>query len=80
MKTVGLFEAKTHLSALIESVARGETVTITRHGTPVARLVPANDVPAKPPRDIVAEMKELSKGVTLGGLSIKDLINEGRKY
>ena len=80
MKTVGLFEAKTHLSALIEGVARGETVTITRHGTPVARLVPATDASAKPPRDIVTEMKKLRKGVTLGGLSIKDLAHEGHKY
>ena len=38
MKTVGIFDAKTHLSALVEQVERGEEVTITRHGRAVARL------------------------------------------
>ena len=40
MKTIGAYEAKTHLPRLLERVARGETLTITRHGQPVARLVP----------------------------------------
>ena len=38
MKEVGAFEAKTHLSALLDEVARGETTIITRHGRPAARL------------------------------------------
>ena len=41
MITVGAFEAKTHLSALLERVGGGEEVLITRHGKPIARLVPA---------------------------------------
>ena len=40
MRTVGVFDAKTHLSSLIEAVERGESITITKHGRPVARLVP----------------------------------------
>jgi prevent-host-death family protein len=40
MKTVGTFEAKTHLSSLLEQIERGEEITITRHGRAVARLVP----------------------------------------
>src|SRR5689334_16328487 len=40
METVGAFEAKTHLSSLLERVAKGETFTITRHGTPIAVLSP----------------------------------------
>jgi prevent-host-death family protein len=40
MRTVGIFEAKTHLSALVEDVARGETVVVTKNGIPVARIVP----------------------------------------
>jgi len=43
MTTVGAFEAKTHLSALLDRVERGEEVTITRHGRAVARLVPAHE-------------------------------------
>lgn len=40
MREVGAFEAKTHLSELLAAVEAGETVTITRRGRPVARLVP----------------------------------------
>lgn len=40
MKTVGIFEAKTHLSALVEDVARGESIIVTKNGMPVARIVP----------------------------------------
>jgi prevent-host-death family protein len=39
-KQVGIFEAKTHLSSLIDEVEKGREVVITRHGKPVARLVP----------------------------------------
>ena len=46
MITVGAFAAKTHLSALLDRVARGEEVTITKHGKPVAKLVPLDDAPA----------------------------------
>lgn len=45
MGVIGSFEAKTHLSSLLEKVEQGETFTITRHGTPVARLVPINGAP-----------------------------------
>lgn len=40
MTEVTAYEAKTHLPRLIRAVERGETVVITRHGRPVARLVP----------------------------------------
>nr|MBA3415913.1 type II toxin-antitoxin system prevent-host-death family antitoxin [Chloroflexia bacterium] len=40
MKSVGAYEAKTHLARLLAEVAEGETITITKHGTPVAQLVP----------------------------------------
>ena len=40
MKEVGTFEAKTHLSALLDEVARGETIIITKRGRAVARLTP----------------------------------------
>lgn len=43
MDSVGANEAKTHLARLLDRVARGETLTITRRGRPVARLVPVED-------------------------------------
>jgi prevent-host-death family protein len=72
MDTVGTFEAKTHLTRLLDRVAAGEEITITRHGTPIARLVPvgaANNL--RQIRETVAKLKEFSKGQTLGCLKIK---------
>lgn len=79
MKTIGAFEAKTHLSALLEEVARGEEITITRHGKAVARLVPVV-VPSRDHLDkTVARLKSFRKGRRLGKLSAKQLIIEGRR-
>ncbi len=49
METIGAFEAKTHLGELLDRVERGESVTITRHGKPVAQLVPT-----PPPKSAIA--------------------------
>ena len=48
METIGAFEAKTHLSTLLERVSKGEKITITRHGTPAAMLVPIGTAQPKP--------------------------------
>jgi len=77
--TVGAFEAKTHLSALLERVERGEEVLITRHGRAVARLVPAAAADRADVRVAIDRLKELRAGTTLGGLSWKDLRDEGRR-
>jgi prevent-host-death family protein len=79
MRTVGAFEAKTHLSALLEEVERGEEVVITRHGKPVARLVPAATIDRERVSAAIAKLKELAKDQTLGGLSWKELRDEGRR-
>jgi len=78
--TVGAYQAKTHLSELLEKVEAGEEITITKRGTPVAKLVPVkNDV--KPEERIAAinRIQKLSIGLSLGGLKVKDLIAEGRR-
>lgn len=82
MESVGSFEAKTHLPQLLERVAKGEEFTITRHGKPVARLVPATGVkPAPDVRRVIEEMKAFSKGNTLGGVAtIREMIEEGRRF
>ena len=80
METVGAFDAKTHLSSLLEKVARGEKFTITRHGIPVAMLVPA---PAQDKADtaaVIKQIKKLRKGVSLGNDSLRALIDSARKY
>ena len=76
--TVGSFEAKTHLSSLLERVERGEEVLITRHGKAVARLVPALAADRADVETTIARLKELRVGTTLGDLSWKALRDEGR--
>lgn len=78
MITMGAFEAKTHLSALLDRVAAGEEVVITKHGKPVARLVGAQHIDQARANDAVEKLKTLRKGTTLGGLSWKELRDEGR--
>ena len=79
MRTVGTFEAKTHLSTLLEQVERGEEIVITRHGRAVARLVPVGAVSRARLEDTVARLKSFRRGRRLGDLSAKALIEEGRR-
>ena len=78
--TVGAYEAKTHLSDLLERVQAGEEITITRHGAPVAKLVPVKKE-VKPEERVAAidRIQKLASGLSLGGLKVKDLIKEGRR-
>lgn len=79
MSEVGTYEAKTHLAALLDRVERGEEVTITRHGRPVARLVPVAP-PSRSDLDAVFdEMDRLRSGNRLDGLRLRELIEEGRR-
>ncbi len=80
METIGAFEAKTRFSTLLERVAKGETVTITRHGTPVARLVPVAPAADQAKRaEAIARLKAFSRRYRLHGLSLHELRDEGRK-
>lgn len=83
MATIGAFEAKTHLSQLLEKVAAGEKFVITRHGKPVAKLVPVDekDEPLRLRREeAVKRLKTVGNGNRLGRLTIRQLIDAGRKY
>lgn len=79
MRTVGAYEAKTHLPQLLDEVARGETVTITKHGVPVAMLVPTPEASRRDVGKAIEELRRLRQGITLGGLSIREMIEEGRR-
>ena len=76
--TVGAFEAKTHLSALLDRVEAGEEVVITRHGRPIARLVGAGATDRARAAAAFEMLIAMRKGTTLGGLSWKALRDEGR--
>lgn len=84
MSTVGSFEAKTKLAELLDKVEAGETVTITRHGKPVAQLVPVRAADEQERlRALVEEIKRTRVGRDRGagpGTTIKELIKAGRKY
>lgn len=79
MESVGSYEAKTHLPALLERVAKGEEFVITKHGVPIARLVPVDQDQQRDVRSVIEELKQFRKGHILGGLSVREMINEGRR-
>jgi prevent-host-death family protein len=78
MTKVGVYQAKTHLAALLDRVEKGERVVITRHGTPVAVLIPPE--PGRmSTREAIARIRELRLEMRLDGLNIRRLIDEGRR-
>ena len=79
MRTVGAFEAKTHLAALLDAVSAGEQITITRHGRPVARLVPPSGEPPSSVADTIERLRRFSAGQSLDGLSLAELRDQGRR-
>lgn len=76
---VPIFEAKNRLSALLSEVERGAEVTITRRGVAVTKLVPAAPTfDREKARRAAKGLRQASRGTTLGGISIKDLVDQGR--
>jgi prevent-host-death family protein len=83
MKSVGSYEAKTHLPRLLSQVEKGETITITKRGKPIARIVPAEEQPVRDVNTVIRELKAYSQqqARTRGKLSareIKQMTEEGR--
>jgi len=82
MTAIGVYDAKTQLPRLLDRVSRGERFLITKHGRPVAQLVPA-EVEATPDvKEIIQQMQEWQEreGPTLGpGITIGELREEGRR-
>ena len=77
---VGAYEAKTHLSELLEKVEGGEEFTITKHGSPIAKLVPVRKkVSVEERAAAIRRIQALGSRLSLGGLKIRDLIAEGRR-
>ena len=77
---VGAYEAKTHLAALLDRVERGERIVITRHGSPVAELVPAGGAAEMTVQEAIDGILELGDRNELGeDITIQELIAEGRQ-
>ena len=80
MQTVGVFEAKNRLTALLDAVEGGAEVLITRRGKPLARLVPAEaGFDRARARRAADGLRAASKGCRLGPLTLRDLVDEGRR-
>ena len=81
MKTIGAFSAKTHLSELLEQVARGKSFVITKRGKPMAALSPIGGVTKSGPKDIImAFRKKHAKSLKkISPREIKELIEFGRR-
>ena len=79
MIEVGISEAKTHLSALLEKVRHGQEVLITKRGEPIARLVPAHRSDRTQVAATIDTLLEFRKGMKLDGLDLKALRDAGRR-
>lgn len=79
MPSISACEAKARFGELLKRVAGGESITITRHGTPVARIEPiAGQVSARR-RAAIDRLRTFNRGQTLGGPSLRALIDDGRR-
>ena len=81
MQTVGAYEAKTNLSALLEKANKGETITITRRGEPVAELNRPGSRDSNNVTEVIAAIRAHRKNFAnaFEGVNIKELIEEGRR-
>jgi prevent-host-death family protein len=79
VETVGAYEAKTHLPKLLKRVLKGERITITKHGIPVAVLQPPDPAKKVDARSVIVELRKFRDKHSLGGTSIRDMIEEGRR-
>jgi prevent-host-death family protein len=81
MDSVGAFEAKTHLSDLLDRVGRGEKITITRHGIPAAVLVPVEESGSRlTHREVVEGMRALRKRMKRDSMNVREMVNAGRRF
>lgn len=79
MQHIGAYEAKTHLSKILDKVANGERFTIEKHGVPVAMLQPVEPRKQMSVSEAIDAMESFSAHHTLGGITIRELIEEGRR-
>lgn len=80
-KEVGIFEAKTHLSEILDKVSHGSKIVITNRGRPIARLVPfRSQAVCKNRKEVIARFAQIRNSITLENnkVTIKELIEEGR--
>jgi prevent-host-death family protein len=79
--SVGAYEAKTHLADLLRRVESGETITITKHGRPVAVMTPPSSTARPDVQGVIAAMRRFrdTQGPKLNGITLRQLIEDGRR-
>lgn len=80
MTQIGVFDAKTHLPRLLKRVEQGERFVVTRHSRPVAELIPYRGPDADKVRQAIESLGEFREKHSLGGLSVREMIKEGRRF
>lgn len=80
MPDIGAFEAKTHLPKLLRRVQAGERFVITRHNQPIAELIPFQPQDSDKVRAAIRSLKAFQDTHSLAGLSVRQMIEEGRKF
>ena len=78
MQRIGAYEAKTRLAELLDRVEQGERFLLTRHGVPVAMLVPVGA--RQPASEVIEELRRFRQGRKLGGIAVRELLEEGRRF
>lgn len=79
METVGAYEAKTHLAKLLEKVAQGYQITITKHGVPVAVLQPVDPEKRTDITAVINDLRQFRSQNKLENITIREMIEEGRR-
>jgi len=79
MIQIGVYEAKTQFPALLRKVQKGEQVLVTRHGVPLARIIPSGEHAQLPVKEVIGEIRKLRKGKKLSGITIRQFVEAGRK-
>ena len=74
---IGSYQAKTNFSQLIERVKHGERITITKHGTPVVIMSPAETKPTRPIAEVIKDLKVFRSSLILNA-NLREVIEEGR--
>lgn len=77
MSEIGAYEAKTHLPQLLARVQKGERFVITKHGRPVAELVPVAERDVEQVKRAIGELRALRKTLARRGVRLKDILREG---
>lgn len=78
MTRVGAYQAKTHLPELLDRVAKGERICITRHGVPVAVLHPPEGMARRDVKQVIREIRSFRVGRRVAWREIRSWIDEGR--